>query len=86
MQQTQDLTMQLENTSQLDELSEQLIQEKNYRKVLESQIKNLQTLNEQIEEKRMGAKKDTVKAEIKLQHLQRDIEFRDIQISNLKTN
>ena len=51
---------------------------------LDLKINDLNKLNEQIEESKVTAKKDTVKAEIKARHLQRDIELRDIQIVNLK--
>lgn len=51
---------------------------------LDLKISDLNKLNEQIEESKVTAKKDTVKAEIKARHLQRDIELRDIQIVNLK--
>lgn len=52
---------------------------------LETKVQDLHALNEEIEEKKVAAKKEAVRADIKLQHLLRDLELRDIQISNLKS-
>jgi hypothetical protein len=52
---------------------------------LEAKISDHQKQNEEIEEKRVIAKKETVRAEIKLQHVLRDLELKDIQIANLKS-
>jgi len=52
---------------------------------LEGKVKELQQINDDIEEKKVTAKKETVRAEIKLQHVLRDIELKNIQIDNLKS-
>ena len=51
---------------------------------LESKILHFQALNEEIEQKKVTAKKETVRAEIEIQHLNREIEMKDSQINNLK--
>lgn len=56
-------------------LSQRIIQ-------LEAKVTDLQNLNEEIEEKKVLAKKEAVKANIKLQHLMRDMELKEMWIKS----
>ena len=56
MKQAQDLSDKLDKNTRCDDYIKKIAEEQKYRGVLESQIKNLKILNDQIEEKRVLAK------------------------------
>ena len=53
MTHAQDLSERLDKNTRCDDYIKKITEEQKYREVLESQIKNLQVLNDQIEEKRV---------------------------------
>ena len=53
MKHAQDLSERLDKNTRCDDYIKKITEEQKYREVLESQIKNLQVLNDQIEEKRV---------------------------------
>ncbi|CAI2361362.1 unnamed protein product [Moneuplotes crassus] len=68
-----------------EELGEKLVQSEHKIEQLKVRIQDLQALNENIEDKKCRLSKEVVKSEIKIKHLQREIEMKDMQIENLKT-
>ena len=56
MKHAQDLSDKLDKNTRCDDYIKKIGEEQKYREVLQSQIKNLKVLNDQIEEKRVLAK------------------------------